>query len=117
MNLGVWMSKAVLAHKRDASEHATQAWNMKALPDEFSHSPAPHRLFVAVDAHWRGFFVLEPWVDCNPRDKSCPWTLVFDANTWTTIPPQPAPPRKRTSGYTLDVPDPHSVGGNEIDRD
>jgi len=42
------MSGAVLTHKRDAGEHATQAWNMKALPDEFSHSPEPHRLFVAV---------------------------------------------------------------------
>ena len=104
MNLGVWMSKAVLVHKRDASEHATQAWNMQALPDEFSHSPAPHRLFVAVDRHWRGFFVLQPWVDCNPRDRNCPWTLVFDANTWTAVSPQLAPPHDLSLGYTLDVP-------------
>jgi hypothetical protein len=117
MNLGVWMSKAVLAHKRDASEHATQAWNMKALPDEFSHSPAPHRLFVCVDRHWRGFFVLQPWVDRNPRDRSCPWTLLFDANTWTAVPPQPAPPRDRSLGYTLNVPDPKPIQqGNEIEQ-
>ena len=108
MNLGVWMSRGVLAHKRDASEHATQAWNMKALPDELSHSPQPHRLFVAVDGHWRGFFVLQPWVDRNPRDTTSPWTLVFDANTWTAIQPQPAPPRNRARGYTLDVPDSQS---------
>ncbi len=84
MDLGVWMSRGVLTHKRDASEHATQAWNMKALPDEFSHSPEPHRLFVAVDGKWRGFFVLEPWVQHNHQDAASPWTLVFDANTWPT---------------------------------
>jgi hypothetical protein len=104
VNLGVWMSRAVLAHKRDAGTHATQAWNMKTLPDEFSHSPAPHRLFVAAGGQWRGFFVLQPWVDHNPRDTTCPWTLVFDANTWAAVPPQPAPPRDRILGYTLDVP-------------
>ena len=109
MNLGVWMSRAVLVHKRNTGEHATQAWNMKALPDVFSHSPAPHRLFVAVDRRWRGFFVLEPWVDHNPHEKTCPWTLVFDANTWTAIQPQPAPPRDRRLGYTLEVPDPQSI--------
>ncbi len=109
MNLGVWMSRGVLAHKRDASEHATQAWNMKALPDALSHSPGPHQLFVAVDGQWRGFFVLQPWVDRNPHDHTSPWTLVFDANTWTDIRPQPAPPRNRERGYTLDVPEARST--------
>ena len=104
MNLGVWMSRGVLAHKRDANEHDIQAWNMKALPDEMSHSPAPHRLFVAVDGHWRGFFVLQPWVQRNPRDHTQPWALVFDANTWTPVKPHPAPSRDRALGYTLDVP-------------
>ena len=105
MDLGVWMSRGVLAHKRDASEHATQAWNMKALPDELSHSPEPHRLFVAVDGHWRGFFVLQPWVQHNPSDQTHPWTLVFDANSWTAVHPEPAPPRDRKRGYTLNVPE------------
>jgi len=109
MNLGVWMSRGVLAHKRDSGEHAIQAWNMKALPDEFSHSPEPHRLFVAVDHRWRGFFLLQPWVDHNLHDKTCSWTLVFDANSWTAIQPQLAPPRDRSLGYTLDVPDPQSI--------
>ena len=108
MNLGVWMSRGVLAHKRDASEQATQTWNMKALPDEFSRSPEPHRLFVAVDRQWRGYFVLQPWVHCNPQDHTHAWPLVFDANTWTAIPPQPAPPRDSTLGYTLNVPSPTS---------
>ena len=70
MNLGVWMSRGVLAHKRDAGEHDIQVWNMKALPDELSRSPEPHRLFVAVDGNWRGFFVLQPWVQRNPRDHT-----------------------------------------------
>ena len=105
MNLGVWMSRGVLAHKRDTSEHATQAWNMKALPDELSRSPEPHRLFVAVDGRWRGFFVLEPWVQHNPQEPASPWALVFDANTWKTVEPLPAPPRDRSLGYTLDVPE------------
>ena len=105
MDLGVWMSRGVLAHKRDASEHDIRAWNMKALPDELSRSPEPHRLFVAVNGQWRGFFVLQPWVHRNPQDAASPWTLVFDANTWTAVKPQLAPPRDRTVGYTLDVPD------------
>jgi hypothetical protein len=103
------MSRVVLAHKRDTSEHAIQAWNMTALPDAFSHSPQPHRLFVAVEGQWRGFFVLQPWVNRNPLDKATPWTLVFDATTWTPIDPQPAPPRDRARRYTLDVPDPKSI--------
>ncbi len=116
MNLGVWMSRAVLAHKRDAGEHATQVWNMRALPDELSHSPEPHLLFVAVDRRWRGFFVLHPWVDRNPLDKACPWTLVFAANTWTAIQPQPAPPRDQTLGYTLAVPDPPAMHRGERNK-
>ena len=104
MDLGVWMSRGVLGHKK-AAEHEVQAWNMKALPDQLSRSPEPHRLFVAVDGRWRGFFVLQPWVHRNPLDNTHPWTLVFDANTWTAIQPRPAPPRDRTLGYTLDVPD------------
>ena len=105
MNLGVWMSRGVLAHKRDTSEQATQAWNLKALPDELSRAPEPHRLFVAVNRQWCGYFVLQPWVHHNPQDPAAPWTLVFDSTTWTAIPPQPAPPPNRQLGYTLDIPD------------
>jgi hypothetical protein len=98
------MSRGVLAHKRDSDSPASQAWNLKALPDEFSRSPEPHRLFVAVNRQWRGYFLLQPWVHHNPGDPAAPWTLVFEANTWTPIPPQPAPPPNRHLGYTLDVP-------------
>jgi hypothetical protein len=99
------MSGPVLAHKRDVSEQATQTWNLKALPDEFSRSPDPHRLFVAVNRQWRGYFMLQPWVQHNPHDPAAPWTLVFDANTWTALSPQPAPARDRALCYTLNVPD------------
>ncbi len=105
MDLGVWMSRGVLAHKR-TTDHALQAWNMKALPDELSQPPEPHRLFVAVERRWRGFFLLEPWVTRNPADTARPWTLLFNPGNWTAIPPQPAPKRDRTLGYTLDVPAP-----------
>ena len=103
MDVGVWMSRGVLAHKRDTG-HALQAWNMKSLPDELSRPPEPHRLYVAVEGRWRGFFLLEPWVTRNPADPARPWTLLFNPGSWTAIPPQSAPKRDRTLGYTLDVP-------------
>ena len=114
MDLGIWMSRGVLAHKRDTAD-ALQAWNLKELPDELSHPPEPHRLFIAVDGYWRGFFVLEPWVSRNPTDTVRPWTLLFNPTTWTEIPRQRAPQRDRKLGYTLDVPDmpPDSNGGTK----
>ena len=98
------MSRGVLAHKRDTAD-PLQAWNLKELPDELSHPPEPHRLFIAVDGYWRGFFVLEPWVSRNPADTARPWTLLFKPTTWTEIPRQHAPQRDRKIGYTLEVPD------------
>jgi hypothetical protein len=103
MDLGVWMSRGVLAHKRDSAE-SLQAWNLKSLPDELSRPPEPHRLFIAVEGSWRGHFVLEPWVNCNPADAVRHWTLLFNPASWTEIPPEPAPPRDRKFGYTIDVP-------------
>ena len=98
------MSRGVFAHKRDPSDNL-QAWNLKALPDELSHPPEPHRLFIAVDGYGRGFFVLEPWVSRHPADAVRPWTLLFKPTTWTEISRQRAPQRDRTLGYTLDVPE------------
>ena len=71
MDLGVWMSRGVLAHKRDP-EVKLQAWNLRELPDELSRSLPPHRLFIARDGYWRGYFVMEPWVTRNPADKAKP---------------------------------------------
>ena len=67
MDLGVWMSRGVLAHKR-GDEESLQAWNLKSLPDELSAPPEPHRLFIATEGFWRGYFVLEPYVSCNFAD-------------------------------------------------
>ena len=103
MDLGVWMSRGVLAHKRE-TDHDLQAWNLKELPDEFSHSPEPHRLYIAVDGYWRGFFILKPWVNRNSIDKRKPWTIVFDPKTWTEVPRESAPRKDTTIGYTLEVP-------------
>jgi len=69
------MSRGVLAHKF-STEHEVLAWNMKELPDQLGQPPEPHRLFIAVEGSWRGFFVLEPWVSHNPADSMRPWTLL-----------------------------------------
>ena len=103
MDLGVWMSRGVLAHKRD-TEVNLQAWNLRELPDELSRSLPPHRLFIARDGYWRGYFAMEPWVTRNPEDKAKPWTILFDPATWTEIKPQPAPRKDTRLGYTLEVP-------------
>lgn len=103
MDLGVWMSRGVLAHKR-GEEDSPQAWNLKSLPDELSQPPEPHRLFIATEGFWRGYFVLEPYVSCNFADTVRPWTLLFDPASWTEISREPAPPRDRKFGYTLEVP-------------
>ena len=97
------MSRAVLAHKRD-TEVNLQAWNLRELPDELSRSLPPHRLFIARDGYWRGYFAMEPWVTRNPVDKAKPWTILFDPATWTEIKPQPAPRKDTRLGYTLEVP-------------
>ena len=84
--------KRGLAHKRD-TEVKLQAWNLRDLPDELSRSLPPHRLFIARDGYWRGYFVMEPWVTRNPVDKARPWTVLFDPTTWTEIKPL-VPPKK-----------------------
>ena len=116
MDLGVWMSSGVLAHKQgDAPErvpcsnakrvlHGVQVWNVGPLPDAFGRGRPPRRLFVAVRGQWRGFFVLSGQVLFNAQDSACPYTLIFDPRTWTPITPQPAPPRTHGPSYTLDVP-------------
>jgi len=104
VDLGVWMSRGVLAHKRE-TEHELQAWNLKELPDAYSHSPEPHRFFIAVDGYWRGFFILQPWVNQNPADQRKPWTIAFEPKTWPEIPLEPAPHKDVTLGYTLKVPE------------
>ena len=102
-DIGVWMSRGVLEHKRQ-NDVGVQVWNLRRLPDGFAKAFVASRLFVAVDGHWRGFFRLAAPILGNAADPVCPYTLPFDPNSWTAILPQRAPTRDRRTGYTLDLP-------------
>ena len=102
MDVGVWMSRGVLAHKRDI-EHVTQTWNFRELPEGFSCSSGTYRLFIALEGYWRGFFVLRQ-IECNMQDKAIPWTVAFAPRSWTPVAPSRAPLRDHRLGYTLQVP-------------
>jgi len=104
MDMGVWMSRGVLAHKRDG-EHRTETWNLRCVPQGLSERHQRlYRLFVAVEGHWRGFFRPLPGVMRNDLDPACPYTLVFDPRSWTGILPERAPLRRRGQAFTVDVP-------------
>ena len=79
MNLGVWMSKAVLSHKLEArnERNPEQAWNLSKWPSCLS-APGEHRLFVASSGAWRGYFILSKDALLNPDDSTTPFTLLFD---------------------------------------
>jgi hypothetical protein len=102
MDIGVWMSKETLAHKREG-DVAAQVWNLPHLPDGFM-SDELGRLFVAVDGHWRGFFQLVTGTTHNPAERDCPCTVVFDPASWTPVLPERAPHEAKRLGYTLVVP-------------
>jgi hypothetical protein len=57
MDIGVWMGAEVLAHKLQARHEANteQAWNLSRWPSRLSQG-AEHRLFVAVNGAWQGYF-------------------------------------------------------------
>lgn len=100
--MGVWMSREVLAHKRQ-QDVAVQVWNFRRLPEGFATARAPGKLFVAVDGYWRGFFRTHP-VLYNPEDARCPYAVPFNPRSWTPMLPHRAPPRNRLLSYTLDLP-------------
>ena len=102
MDVGVYMSKAVLAHKLAARNEPNpeQVWNLARWPSVLS-APGPHRLFVACEAAWRGYFVLANEATFNPRDPRAPYGLLFDTRSWTKMAPIPARPFR---GFTYDVP-------------
>jgi len=103
MNLGVWMSKAVLSHKLEArnERNPEQAWNLSKWPSCLS-APGEHRLFVASSGAWRGYFILSKDALLNPDDSTSPFTLLFDTRTWTSITPVPV---KHFRGFTYKVPE------------
>lgn len=103
MDIGVWMSAGVLEDKLEAAEgrHPEQAWNLARWPSGMAEG-GEHRLFVASEGLWRGYFKLANDALYNPEDARTPYTILFDARSWTAIPPVPV---KRFRGFTYKVPD------------
>ncbi len=91
MDIGVWMSPGVLAHKLEArAERNTLAnWNTKSVPGGLGQSCEGDRLFVATRGAWRGYFVLSTEALWTPEDAAAPITLLFDTTTWMPIDPVP----------------------------
>jgi hypothetical protein len=89
MDIGVWMSPGVLAHKLEArGERNTLAnWNTKSVPRGLGESCDGDRLFVATRGAWRGYFVLSKEALYTAKDAPAPITLLFDSTTWTPIDP------------------------------
>ena len=102
MDIGIWMSAQVLEHKLQAREedNTEQAWNLSRWPTGFTQQDE-HRLFVAVNGAWRGYFTLSPEALFNPSDPSAPFTLLLDTCSWTSIDPVPV---RRFRGFTYKVP-------------
>ena len=102
MDIGVWMRPEVLEHKLQAQneKNTEQAWNLARWPTRLSEE-GDHRLFVAVNGSWRGFFNLCRDALYHPDDKSTPFSLLFDTRTWTSIQHVPV---KRFRGFTYKVP-------------
>ena len=101
-DIGVWMQPEVLAHK-SAARHGPrpiEAWNMGRWPTRLSRQ-GPHRLFVASNGAWRGYFTLCDDALYSAEDPSAPFTLLFDARTWTPIAPLPVTPFR---SFTYRVP-------------
>jgi hypothetical protein len=102
MDIGIWMSGAVFSHKLQArrERNPEEAWNLSKWPNGLS-DPGQHRMFVAVDGFWRGYFVLSKDGLFNPKDPKTPYTLLFDTRTWTPIDRIPV---QRFRGFTYNVP-------------
>jgi len=102
MDIGIWMSAEVLQEKLQARQenNTEQAWNLSRWPKGFT-AEGEHRLFVAVQGAWRGYFTLSHEALFNPNDQSVPYTLLFDTCSWTSIDPVPV---KRFRGFTYNVP-------------
>ncbi len=102
MDIGVWMPASVLRHKLEARDdtNTEQAWNLSRWPNRLSEE-GEHRLFVATDGAWRGYFTLSSDALFNPHDRAVPFSLLFDTRSWTPIRPVPT---ERFRGFTYNVP-------------
>jgi hypothetical protein len=102
MDIGVEMSPAVFEHKLECAHDGKSpeaTWNTRRVPKELTPGWT-NRLFVAVNGHWRGYFLLSGEVLWNP-DDDVPCSLIFDTRRWTPIELVPAP---RFRGWTYVVP-------------
>lgn len=73
---------------------------MGRWPTQLSQ-PGSHRLFVASNGAWRGYFTLCDEALYTAADPSAPFTLLFDVRTWTPIDPLPV---EHFRGFTYRVP-------------
>lgn len=114
MDIGVWMSAKTLADKLEAryEPNTEQAWNLSRWPRRFSEE-GEHRLFVAVNGAWRGYFTLSDEALYSPNDASVPFTLLFDTCSWTPIEPVAV---KRFRGFTYKVPHPTLPVAESVNR-
>ncbi len=88
MDLGVVMSREVLADKRETGRtrrRAVATWNTRRVPRRLTPGWT-NRLFVACGGWWRGSFPLAGEVGWNPADAAAPYALIFNPRRWTPIP-------------------------------
>jgi hypothetical protein len=88
MDIGVYWSRAVLAHKLERREHTgrvEEVWNTRSCPQGMGHDPDGDHLVVACEKRWRGWFRLVPEVLFTPEDPKCPYALIFDVKSWIPI--------------------------------
>ncbi|MBI4701222.1 MAG: hypothetical protein HY744_08705 [Deltaproteobacteria bacterium] len=105
MDIGVYWSAALLAHKLERREQrgcVQEVWNVRHCPKGMGESADGNRFVVASQGRWRGYFRLLPEVLFNPRDPACPYALIFDAKSWTPI--AQSIPCRPFRGWTYQVP-------------
>jgi len=93
MDLAVVMPHAVLADKlEDGRVHgrAVATWNTRRVPTRLTPGWT-HRLFVASQGRWRGYFPLSGDIFWNPKDPAAPYALILDPRRWTSIAAAPCP--------------------------
>jgi len=102
VDIGVWMSRAVLAHKLGfrTSPNPEVSWNLRNWPEGFVEGEE-NRLFIACEGKWIGYFKLAPYALFNRADSAAPYTLLFDTRSWTPIEPALV---LRFRGFTYNVP-------------
>jgi len=91
MDIGLYWSPAVLEHKLERRHlpHREEVWNCRHLPKGMGIDSSGDWLVIGSQRRWVGAFRLVPQVLFNPADSACPYSLIFDANSWHVF---PAPP-------------------------